>query len=64
MSNEVKMIERMAVNYSYFMSQGVVDFINIFMRSFYAKSSPKRKNSVKSSVSFYAFVIYACKSCT
>jgi len=32
--------------------------------SFYARSSPKRNNSVKSSVSFYAFVIYARKSCT
>jgi hypothetical protein len=28
------------------------------MHSFYARSSPKRKNSVKSSVSFYAFGTY------
>jgi len=32
--------------------------------SFYAHSSPKHKNSVKLSVSFYAFGIYTLKSCT
>jgi len=41
-----------------------VHFINIFTRSFYAHSSPKHKNSVKSSVSFFNFGIYACKSCS
>ncbi len=41
-----------------------VDFTNIFMYSFYARSSQKRKNSVKLSVSFYAFGIYERKSCT
>ncbi len=40
-----------------------VNFINMFTHSFYAHSSPKRKNSVKSSVSFYAFWIYVRKSC-
>jgi len=40
-----------------------VNFINIFTRSFYKRSSPKRKNSVKLSVSFYTFGIYSCKSC-
>jgi len=35
-----------------------------FTKSLYACSSPKRKNSVKLSVSFYAFGIYAHKSCT
>ncbi len=40
------------------------NFINIFTHSCYARSSPERKNSVKLSVSFYAFGIYARKSCT
>jgi len=39
-----------------------LDFTNIFTWSFYARSSQKRKNSVKSSVSFYAFGIYRRKS--
>jgi len=34
------------------------------MCSFYAQSSQKRKNSVKSSVSFYTFGIYRRKSCS
>jgi len=41
-----------------------LNFNNIFTRSFYARSSSKRKNSVKSSVSFYTFGIYVHKSCT
>jgi hypothetical protein len=32
--------------------------------SFFARRSRKRKNTVKSSVSFYAFRIYKRKSCT
>jgi len=40
-----------------------VNFINIFTRSFYARSS-KRKKSIKLSVSIYAFGIYMRKSCT
>jgi len=40
-----------------------VNFINIFTCSFYTGSSPKCKNSVKSSESFYAFGIYVRKSC-
>jgi len=40
-----------------------VNFINIFELSFYPRSSAKRKNSVKLSVSFYAFGIYVRKSC-
>jgi len=40
-----------------------LNLINIFSYSFYARSSQKRKNSVKLSVSFYAFVIYWRKSC-
>ncbi len=41
-----------------------VDFINIFTPCFCNRSSPKRKSSVKSSVSFYALGIYKRKSCT
>jgi len=41
-----------------------LNFTNIFIRSFYSRSSQKRKNSVKSSVSFYAFGIYRRKSCS
>jgi len=39
-----------------------VDFTNIFTQSYYMHSSQKRKNSVKSWVSFYAFGIYVRKS--
>jgi len=41
-----------------------IDFINIFTRSFYTYKSPQPKNSIKLSVSFYAFGIYVRKSCT
>jgi len=41
-----------------------LNFTNIFTHSFYASSSQKRNNSVKWSVSFYAFGIYGCKSCS
>jgi len=41
-----------------------VNFINIFTHSFCDCSSPRRKSSFKSSVSFYAFGIYERKSCT
>ncbi len=40
---------------------GVV-FINIFTHGFYASSSPKHKNSVKLSVCFCSFGIYARKT--
>ncbi len=38
--------------------RGGLNFTNIFMHSFYPRNSQKRKNSVKSSVSFYA----ACRT--
>jgi len=41
----------------------VVNFINICMYNIFARSSQKRNNSVKLSVSFYAFGIYWRKSC-
>ncbi len=41
-----------------------LNFNNIFMYSFYARSSQKRKNSVKLSVTFYAFRSCVRKSCT
>jgi len=40
-----------------------LNFTNIFTYSFYARSSQKRKNLIKLSVSFYAFGIYWLKSC-
>jgi hypothetical protein len=40
-----------------------LNFTNIFTSSFYKCSSRKHKNSVTSSVSFYAFGIYRRKSC-
>jgi hypothetical protein len=40
-----------------------LNFTNIFMHSFYASSSQKRKISVRLSVSFYSFGIYRRKSC-
>jgi hypothetical protein len=41
-----------------------VNFTNI-LRTAFALVDPKSvKNTVKSSVSFYAFGIYKCKSCT
>jgi len=41
-----------------------LNFTNIFTYSFYARSSHKRKSSVKLSVSFYAFGISWRKSCS
>ncbi len=41
-----------------------LSFTNIFTNSFYACSSQKCQNSVKLSVTFYAFGIYWRKSCS
>ncbi len=38
--------------------------VNIYTGGFYTRSSPKRKNSVKLSVSFYAYGICARKICS
>jgi len=40
-----------------------LNFTNIFTSNFYARNFQKRKNSVKLSVSFYAFGTYGQKSC-
>jgi len=40
-----------------------VDFTTIFTLNFYVHRSQKRKNTVKSSVSFCAFGAFAQKSC-
>jgi len=44
--------------------KGSISSTYVFMRSFCSCSSPKCKNSVKSSESFYAFGIYERKRCT
>jgi len=40
-----------------------VDFINIFMHSFYARSSPSVRTQSNCQYLFFAFGIYMCKSC-
>ncbi len=49
------------VRTSIFLGRPGVYFTNIFTSSFYTRSSQKCKNSVKLSVSFYAFRIYTHK---
>ncbi len=58
-STSIKAVRRMLMK----LTPGL-SFTNIFTYSFYAHSSPNHKNSVKQSVSFYAFGTYERKSCT
>jgi len=58
----VKKTENLIVFFA--LSGSGLNFTNIFTYEFYTCSSQKRKNSVKLSVSFYAFGIYWRKSCS